>query len=78
MDAPFSECVGSSSLHEDPVRMRRRIAREIDRVGYLEIPDVLAFRGASRAVWKRPGSPVKQAPAPARFAHRLPESAGVS
>jgi hypothetical protein len=40
----FSDYVGTLVIHEPPGRMRRRIAREIDRVGYLRFLDVLGFR----------------------------------
>jgi hypothetical protein len=40
----FSDHVGTVVIHEPAARMRRRIAREIDRVGYLRFLDVLAFR----------------------------------
>jgi hypothetical protein len=40
----FSDYAGTLVIDEPPGRMRRRIAREIDRVGYLRFLDVLGFR----------------------------------
>jgi hypothetical protein len=40
----FSDYAGTLVIHEPPQRRRRRIAREIARVGYLRFLDVLAFR----------------------------------
>src|SRR5436305_174087 len=40
----FSNCVGTIVIDEPRARMRRRIAREINRVGYLRFLDVLGFR----------------------------------
>jgi len=40
----FSDHVGTLVIEEPPARMRRRIAREINRVGYLRFLDVLGFR----------------------------------
>jgi hypothetical protein len=42
--ASFSELCGIISLTETPQRMRKRVRREIDRVGYFRFMDVLAFR----------------------------------
>jgi hypothetical protein len=42
--ASFSDCVGTIVIDEPPARVRRRIAREIERVGYLRFLDVLGFR----------------------------------
>jgi methionyl-tRNA formyltransferase len=40
----FSELVGTIVIHEPAGRMRRRVRREIQRVGRLRFADVLAFR----------------------------------
>ena len=40
----FSDYAGTLVIHEPLGRMRRRIAREIGRVGYLRFIDVLGFR----------------------------------
>jgi hypothetical protein len=40
----FSDYAGTLVIQEPPGRMRRRIAREINRVGYLRFVDVLGFR----------------------------------
>jgi hypothetical protein len=42
--ASFSDYAGTLVIHEPPGRLRRRIAREVDRVGYLRFLDVLGFR----------------------------------
>ena len=42
--ASFSELSGIITLTETPQRMKKRVRREIDRVGYLRFMDVLAFR----------------------------------
>ncbi len=42
--ASFSELCGIITLTETPQRMKKRVRREIDRVGYLRFIDVLAFR----------------------------------
>jgi hypothetical protein len=40
----FSDYVGTLVIQEPPGRLRRRIAREVRRVGYVRFVDVLAFR----------------------------------
>jgi folate-dependent phosphoribosylglycinamide formyltransferase PurN len=42
--ATFSELSGIISLTETPQRVKKRVRREIDRVGYLRFMDVVAFR----------------------------------
>src|SRR5690348_285052 len=42
--ASFSEMVGVVSIVEGKTQKRRRIKREIKRVGYLRFLDVLAYR----------------------------------
>lgn len=42
--ASFSELSGVVSIVEPPERRRRRVRREIERVGYLRFADVLAFQ----------------------------------
>jgi methionyl-tRNA formyltransferase len=42
--ASFSDLTGVVVIQEEPGRMRARIRREIKRVGYLRLLDVLAFR----------------------------------
>jgi hypothetical protein len=42
--ASFSEVCGIVSLRESPRRMRKRIRREIARVGFFRFMDVVAFR----------------------------------
>ena len=42
--ASFSTFVGTLTIQEASTRRRRRIAREIERVGWLRFLDVLAFR----------------------------------
>ena len=65
----FSDCVGTLVIDEPPARMRRRIAREINRVGYLRFLDV-SDSGALYA--PSPGAPRTGggAPTPARGASR--------
>src|SRR4051812_4267749 len=42
--ASFSTLAGIVVLHEPPSRVRRRVAREVRRVGIWRFLDVLAFR----------------------------------
>lgn len=57
--ASFSTLVGVVLIDEPPQRLRRRVRREIERVGYLRFVDVLAWRlynrvllGAPDAKWQ--------------------------
>ncbi len=52
----FSDFVGTLVIDEPPGRLRRRIAREIRRVGYLRFLDVLGFRAhyaLCQSAWDR-------------------------
>lgn len=40
----FSTVVGTVAIQESPRRMRKRVVREIKRVGWRRFPDVVAFR----------------------------------
>lgn len=58
--ASFSSVAGLVLLREKPSRMKKRIRREIERVGYFRFLDVLAFRlyysftlAGKDAAWKR-------------------------
>jgi hypothetical protein len=48
--ASFSTLVGAVVIREAPGRRRRRVAREINRIGWWRFLDVLAFRAYSRIV----------------------------
>jgi hypothetical protein len=48
--AAFSELRGIVVIHEPNRRIRKRVRREIERVGIARFPDVLAFRGYYRLV----------------------------
>ncbi|REJ97437.1 MAG: formyl transferase [Planctomycetota bacterium] len=49
--ASFSELAGLVILREESSRLKRRIRREIERVGYLRFLDVVAFRFYDRFFW---------------------------
>ena len=49
----FSEFAGTVVVREPRSRLRRRIAREIDRVGWWRFLDVLAFRACYALGWHR-------------------------
>jgi methionyl-tRNA formyltransferase len=49
----FSELAGVVVIHEPPGRMRKRVRREIQRVGYLRFADVLAMRAYYRLALAR-------------------------
>ena len=58
--ASFSDLVGIVVLKETPERQRKRVRRELQRVGYARFLDVLAFRlfyratqAAADAAWER-------------------------
>jgi len=51
--ASFSELAGVIVLREHASRKRRRIRREIERVGIFRFLDVIAFRFYDRFVWGR-------------------------
>ena len=51
--ASFSELAGVVVLKEHAERKRKRIRREIQRVGILRFLDVIAFRFYDRFVWGR-------------------------
>jgi formyl transferase-like protein len=51
--ASFSTFVGTLTIQEASSRRRRRIAREIERVGWLRFLDVLAFRAYHRVFHSR-------------------------
>lgn len=42
--ASFSQLTGIVAIEEPPSRMKKRIRREVERIGYLRFLDVLAFR----------------------------------
>ena len=47
----FSTCVGTVVIQEPRGRVRKRIAREMSRVGFWRFLDVLAFRAYYKLVW---------------------------
>lgn len=51
--AATTELVGIVEVHESPKRLRRRIRRELKRVGPLRFADVLAFQAYYRAALAR-------------------------
>lgn len=51
--ASFSDLAGIVVLHERWERLRQRIRREIQRVGWVRFADVLAFRVYDRLVWAK-------------------------
>lgn len=51
--ASFSDLAGIVVLRERPQRRRRRVMREIKRIGLLRFPDVVAYKLYERIGWRR-------------------------
>jgi len=72
--ASFSTCAGTLVIREDGHRLRRRISRELARVGLLRFLDVLAFRLYHRLVESR-GDQGWEARELSRLQERFPHAA---